>query len=253
MRKAILTIRALIFNIGLGVLTFVIGVISLLVWPLSLKTRYSVLIQWATWVMYWTRWMCGIRYEVEGAENIPEGPAIVVSNHQSSWEVIFFQYFLPPQTWVVKRELFRIPFFGWSMKSLHPIAIDRSKRVSALDQLIKQGKWHLEQGRWIIIFPEGTRSRPGQVRKFSSGAAALAKAAGAPLLPVAHNAGHCWPARQLIKYPGTVKVKFGPVIHPGDRPARVINREVQDWIHRAFHELDGREKPVAALVEEKAA
>ncbi len=253
MRKAILTIRAIVFNVGLGALTFIIGIISLLVWPLPLNARYAVLIQWATWVMVWTRWMCGIRYEVEGAENIPEGPAIVVSNHQSSWEVIFFQYYLPPQTWVVKRELFRIPFFGWSMKSLHPIAIDRSKRVSALDQLIRQGKQHLEQGRWVIIFPEGTRSKPGQVRKFSSGAAALAKAAGVPLLPVAHNAGRYWPAKRLIKYPGTVKVKFGPVIEPGDRPARVINREVQDWIHRAFHELENPPSAVAPYAEEKAA
>ena len=237
MRKALLYFRAILFFLGLVVFTLAIGVISLIVWPLPLNRRYRYVIRWSHWVIAWARWICGLNYQVEGTHHVPKGPVIVISNHQSAWEGIFFQTFFPQQTWVLKKELLRIPFFGWALASVKPIAIDRSKKLSALDQLLKQGKEHLQNGRWVIIFPEGTRSKPGSLRRFSLGGAALAAETGVPVLPVVHNAGEYWPPNQLIKRPGTIRVKIGELIETQGLEPREINRRVREWIETELHAL----------------
>ena len=113
-------------------------------------------------MLFLLRNLCGIRYQIIGAENIPETPSIVLSKHQSAWETLAFQKIFPPQVWVLKKELLRIPFFGWGLAMTSPIAIDRSAKKKALEQIVEQGKDRLKQGFWIVIFPEGTRIPPGQ-------------------------------------------------------------------------------------------
>ncbi len=240
----LLYIRAFVFFVGLVIFTFIIGFVSLLVWPLPLKRRYVYVTQWSHWVVHWARLICGLNYRMEGNLRIPEGPVVVISNHQSAWEGIFFQTVFPQQTWVLKKELLRIPFLGWSLASVKPIAIDRKKKLSALDQLLKQGKEHLQNGRWVVVFPEGTRSRPGTLRRFSLGGAVLAAEAGVPVLPVVHNAGEHWPPSRFIKWPGTIRVKVGPLIETRGLSPREINRRAREWIEAELHAVS-RSKAVA--------
>ncbi len=227
-----LYLRSLLFLLGIAVFTLVIGVVSLFTVPLPLRLRYLIITRWSHWVIWWARVACGIKYRITGQEHVPSGPVIILSNHQSAWEGIFYQVYFPELTWVLKKELLRIPFFGWALALVKPIAIDRSKRISALDQLIKQGRKNLQNGRWVVIFPEGTRSMPGKLKKFSLGGAALAAATGYPVLPIAHNAGEFWPPNQIVKKPGTVEVVIGPVIQSQGRTAKEINAIAREWIER---------------------
>jgi 1-acyl-sn-glycerol-3-phosphate acyltransferase len=143
----------------------------------------------------------------------------------------------PPLSFVLKRQLLWIPFFGWGLAAYSPVAIDRGKKMRALDQLIKQGKRRLEEGRWLVIYPEGTRMSPGHPGKFQIGGAMIAAKTGAPLLPVAHNAGVFWPKKSFLKYPGTIDLVIGPAIKTEGRKAREINAQAENWIKNKISEL----------------
>ncbi len=183
---------------------------------------------------------CGIRYEVEGLEHIaPLKSAVVLSNHQSAWETIAFRYFLPPQTSLFKQSLLWIPFWGWAMATLKPIAINRNKQHTALRKLISHGTDALKQGLWVVVFPEGTRMPVGEMRDFNAGGAMLAQKSGAPVVPVAHDAGKCWPRYSFLKYPGTIKVKIGPCIESEGRKAAEINKEAEAWVRKTLQEIGG--------------
>jgi 1-acyl-sn-glycerol-3-phosphate acyltransferase len=176
---------------------------------------------------------------VLGAENLPRSPAIVLSKHQSAWETLAFQSIFPPLVWVLKRELLRIPFLGWALAMVSPIAIDRSARRGALKQLLDQGKDRLSKGFWIVIFPEGTRVKPGQKGKYNLGGAWLATHTGNPVVPVAHNAGEFWGKDAFLKRPGTITVIIGEPIDPSGIEAEKLNRQVEEWIEGRTREITG--------------
>jgi 1-acyl-sn-glycerol-3-phosphate acyltransferase len=233
-------IRSTLFAAFQLLITPVFAVIALLTFPLPAMTRYRIITVWTHWVMWASRVICGIRYRVIGAENIPKEPCIILAKHQSAWETMGFQLIFPPQVWVLKRELLRVPFFGWGLAMLSPIAIDRSSRRQALQQLVDQGRERLAAGFYIVIFPEGTRIAPGKRGKYRAGGARLALQTGTPVLPVAHNAGLRWGKNAFMKYPGMVTVSIGPPIQPGTDTAEALAKRVEDWIENEMLHLDSR-------------
>ena len=214
--------------------------LSLLTSPFPPLARYRFTSQWARFHIWLLGSICGLRYRVEGARALPRGrTAVVLAKHQSSWETLAFQQIFPPQVWVLKRELLWVPFFGWALALLDPIAIDRGAGRKAVQQIIEQGRQRLESGRWVVVFPEGTRMAAGQQRRFGIGGAALAAATGYPVVPVAHNAGHYWPRRGFLKQARH---------HPrGDRAgrsiaaantAKEINRLAETWISETMARIE---------------
>ncbi len=235
----LVVLRSSLFAAFQLLITPVFAVIALLTFPLPALLRYRIITVWTRWVMWASRVICGIRYRIVGAENIPEEPCIILAKHQSAWETMGFQLIFPPQVWVLKKELLRVPFFGWGLAMLSPIAIDRNSRRQALQQLVEQGRQRLAAGFFIVIFPEGTRIAPGKRGKYRAGGARLAVETGTPVLPVAHNAGLCWGKNAFLKYPGLVTVSIGPLIRP-DGDAETLARRVEDWIENEMQQLDAR-------------
>jgi len=176
------------------------------------------------------RWILGIEWRVEGRENLPARPAVILSKHQSAWETMAFQLIFPPQVLVLKRELLWIPFFGWGLALMSPIAINRSRGMRALRTIARRGRERLAQGFWVVVFPEGTRVAPGAQREYHPGGAWLASASGAPVVPVAHNAGLLWPRNAFLKRSGTVTVRIGPPIEAADLDPKTINDLAKTWI-----------------------
>ena len=231
-----ITVRSFIFLCGqiISVILVCVLLLPTLVMP---SVRDKVISSWALFNLYTLELICGIKYRLHGAENIPTTPTIIISNHQSAWETLFFQKIFPPLSFILKKELLRIPFFGWGLAAYKPIAIDRSQKVKALDQLIKQGKERIEQGRWPVIYPEGTRMAPGSPGKFQVGGVMIAVKTGTPILLVAHNAGLHWPKNGFLKYPGTIDVVIGPVIETAGRKTRDVNQEAESWILEQLEKL----------------
>ena len=234
-------LRSLAYALFQFAVTPFYAIVALATFPLPLAARYRVISLWARVMVRAATAICGIRYRVIGTDNIPDEPCIVLSNHQSAWETLFFQVVFPPQVWVLKRELLWIPFFGWGLAMLEPIAIDRKAGTRALRQTYEQGSDRLSRGFWIVVFPEGTRVAPGEDRPFQSGGAWLAVKAGATVLPVAHNAGHCWPRNAWKKRPGTITVRIGEPIRPDGLTTAALNARVEQWIKTAVRELDADE------------
>lgn len=230
MNLAAAFLRSIVFEAIRLVLTVVFAAISLLTFPFRPRTRYRIISVWARLVIKLAKGLCGIRYRVIGRENLPDEPSIVLSKHQSAWETLAYQVILPPQVWVLKKELLRVPFFGWGLAMTSPIAIDRGSATKALKQILEQGKDRLADGWWIVIFPEGTRIAPGQRSRYHPGGAWLSCQTGVPVVPIAHNAGTLWRRNALVKYPGTVTVSIGPAIRPDGMKADALNRKVEDWI-----------------------
>ena len=223
--------RSLLFYIG-----YVFGVVGLATFGIvaspfvDFQKLYYLLSRTNAFVLWWAKIACGIRYELRGKENIPNQACVVVCNHQSAWETYYIGLLFTPQATVLKQELIKIPVFGWALSKAKPIAIDRSKPSLALKQLLKQGKERLEQGLWVVIYPEGTRVRPGKTAKYNKGAAMLASSAGVAVLPVAHNAGKCWPAGQFIKRPGTIIIEIGEPMHAKEGDRNALHQDMENWI-----------------------
>lgn len=183
-------------------------------------------------------WLCGLNYRVHGLEKLPTRTCIVLCKHQSAWETIALRALLPAQhTWVIKRELLWTPLFGWAMAAFRPIAINRAEGRRAVRQLLREGQQWLDQGRWVVIFPEGTRVPPGERRKYGMGGALLAERTGYPILPIAHNAGVFWRRRDFKKYPGVIDLVIGDLIETRGLTAAAIHRQVEDWIETRVAEL----------------
>ena len=206
------------------------ALITLACFQLSAQNRYRVTSRWTLLMLFLLRVICGIQYRVLGDEHIPKTPSIVLSKHQSAWETLAFQKIFPPQVWVLKKELLRIPFFGWGLAMTSPIAIDRSSGKAALEQVVEQGRDRLEQGFWVVIFPEGTRIAPGKKGKYRIGGAWLATHTNVPVVPVAHNAGELWGRNSFIKRPGTITVSIGAPINPTGMEPGDLNAKVEAWI-----------------------
>jgi len=188
---------------------------------------------------------CGLTVVAEGLENLPDSPSVIMIKHSSAWETYGHVPFFPRTSWVLKRELFWIPVFGWALKYIFkPIAIDRKSGNAAIRQVIKQGKEKLADGSWVTIFPEGTRMAPGETRKYGISGAALAKEAGVMIVPVAHNAADFWQRRELKKRPGTIRFCIGPAIDASGRPPKETNLIVQEWIENKMREISTGYRPV---------
>jgi 1-acyl-sn-glycerol-3-phosphate acyltransferase len=182
--------------------------------------------------------LCGIKWQVIGAQYKPSGKAIVAAKHQSAWETLVLQViFDNALVWVLKRELLWLPFFGWAMALLRPIAIDRSAGRKAVKQVTEQGTHNLQSGESVVIFPEGTRIAPGERGRYGMGGALLAEKAGFPVIPVAHNAGQFWRRNAFRKYPGTIKVVVGPLISVEGKSAAQIRNEVEEWIETTMQRI----------------
>lgn len=202
--------------------------------------RYKVSNLWVASIFFVAKICCGLTYQVEGLENLPKDQAyIVLSKHQSAWETLALRLFLPIQTTVLKKSLTKIPFGGWALSTLKPIAIDRDNQRAALRTLVEQGIARLKEGLVVVIFPEGTRAAVGENKRFNAGGAMLAQKSGYPVIPLAHNAGEFWPRYSFLKYPGTIKVKIGPAIETIDKKAKDINSEAEIWIAEAMEEITG--------------
>ncbi len=234
-----LTLRSILFYIGMVTGLILLVPFMVLSLPFGYQVRYGFLTRWGQFNVWWLRVSCGVRYHVEGRENIPAGPAIILAKHQSAWETFGFQAIFPPQTWVLKRSLLWIPIFGWGLALLRAIAIDRTAGRQALQQVIEQGTARLKSGIWVVIFPEGTRTAPGTRGKYNIGGPMLAEKSGYPVVPVAHNAGEFWPRNGFLKYPGEIRVVIGPVIDPAGKKASTIAREVEAWIEGTMDRISG--------------
>jgi 1-acyl-sn-glycerol-3-phosphate acyltransferase len=230
MSGAVLTARSLLFSALQVLLTIVWSLLSLLTFPFAPLTRYRFITLWSRMIIWLADKVCGIRYEVRGAEHLPQRPSIILSKHQSAWETLAFQVFLPPQVWVLKRSLLRIPFFGWALGMMNPIAIDRAAGMRALKQTVEQGRERMAQGFCIVIFPEGHRHPPGQKATYHIGGAWLATQTQAPVVPIALNSGYLWRRGAFIKLPGRITVSIGPPIDPRGLKADEVNRRAEDWI-----------------------
>ncbi|MHB1240049.1 MAG: 1-acyl-sn-glycerol-3-phosphate acyltransferase [Chromatiales bacterium 21-64-14] len=206
------------------------AVLSLFTFPLPVSRRYRFITLWTRFTLWWLGVSCGLHYRVEGAERIPAGPAIVMAKHQSAWETMALQRVFPEQTWVLKRELLWTPFLGWALALLDPVAINRKAGRRAVEQLVEQGRARLQQGRWLVVFPEGTRVAPGRKGRYRLGGAVLAARSGYPVVPVAHNAGDFWPRRSFRKRAGIIQVVVGePIETQGLAPEEILRR-VETWI-----------------------
>lgn len=225
-----IVLRSIVLLLLQAVATVFFAILAICVIPFPWLWRYRLITGWNRLIVWLARWVCGIRYQVLGRENLPLVPSIVMAKHQSAWETIALPVLLPPMAMVIKQELLRIPFFGWGMAQLAPIAIDRSNARAALKQITEQGKARLAQGMWILIFPEGTRMPIGQTGKYGIGGAWLATHATAPVVPVAHNAGELWAKNAWIRYPGVITLSIGPPINPAGMKPDELNQQVQTWI-----------------------
>lgn len=204
-----------------------------------LETRYRITMVWPRTCIWLAEKVLGIRYQVIGRENLVDGPAILLSKHQSTWETLFYPGFVMPRElcYVFKRELLMLPFFGWGIGLLNMIHIDRSKGHNAFEEVVTQGREKLAQGRWIIMFPEGTRIPVGQKGRYKSGGARLAVRTNTPITPIAVNSGECWPKNAFIKTPGLITVSIGKAIQVEGRSADEVNQEVEQWIETEMRNI----------------
>ncbi len=230
MNTLVRCIGSVLFTGYLFLSVAVYGIVALLFGFVSRQLSYSVAVAWAGSVLYLLKILCRLDYVVEGAEHLDRDNCVVLQKHSSSWETIAQFRIFPLQTWVLKRELLWAPILGWVIRGYRPIAIDRKAGRAAVEQVVAQGQARLEQGYWVMIFPEGTRVAAGQVRRFGLSGALLAIAAGRAIIPVAHNAGEFWPRRGWLKRPGMIRVIIGAPIETVGRDPRDLTNEVQQWI-----------------------
>lgn len=223
------TARALLFRLGFLAIVITGSLFTcLLFWlPGQFPQRSAALS--SRLIMGWLRLCCGVRIELVGRDNIPSGPVVVVSNHQSTFETFYFWQLFRPMAFILKRELLQIPLFGWALATTRPIAISRSNPGGAIRHVLRAGRARLAGGQSVIIYPEGTRRTNGQLQPYKTSGAALAKAAGVPLLPVYHNAGLCWPVESWLKRPGVITVVIGEPLHTSDSDARTLTASAQRW------------------------
>lgn len=229
-------LRSLLFSLGQIIATIFFATIGLLLFACPYRVRYHFITQWSHFIIWWVKIICGIDYHVQGKEHLPKHNAIILCNHQSAWETLFLQVLLPAQSWVLKKELLAIPFFGWALRLLEPIAIDRRK-ANSIKQLLVQGKERLNQGRWVVIFPEGTRRGVGELGKYSKSGAILSKESGFPIIPMVHNAGLFWPRNAFRKKPGVIQVVIGKAISPAYFSVEEVHEQIQQWAKQALQNI----------------
>jgi len=224
-------------------ITLAFSVVAILALPFPLRVRYAVIGKWNGCVIRAARLLCGIDWRVEGIGRLPEPPFVILSNHQSAWETMGFHLVFPHLSFVMKRSLLFIPFFGWGVAAMGPISIDRSKSRAALMRLDRQGRDRTRRGFSVVVFPEGTRMPPGSRGEYSQGGAWLAKRLGLPVVPVAVNSGLCWPKNAFLKSAGLVTISVGAPIPTDGLAPREVTERARSWIQA---EQDRIERPEAS-------
>ena len=232
-----LFLRSILYLLLACLITAPFGLFVTLSVVLPMRVRFQLIAIWRTLFMALCRYVLGIRYEVIGRENIPAIPSVIISKHQSAWETVSLQAIFPPLVFVLKKSLLMIPFLGWAFADVKMISIDRNAGKDALRQVIDQGCERLKAGYWVVIFPEGTRVAPGESRRFKPGGANLAVAAGALVVPVAHNAGEFWAKNAFIKTPGMITVSIGPAIDPKGKTAAEVTALAEQWIESEMRRI----------------
>ncbi|HEY4541308.1 MAG TPA: lysophospholipid acyltransferase family protein [Noviherbaspirillum sp.] len=231
MSQPVLFLRSLAFALLMLVATVVWAPLCFLFAPLPYARRYRLTAVWNRTVIWGAKAICGIRYQIKGAENLPDAPVILLSKHQSAWETIAYIVTMPrPLVYVFKKELLYIPFFGWGIALLRMIPIDRSKGKDAFAQVVRVGRQRLADGQWVIMFPEGTRAPVGGKLKYKVGGARLAVETNTPVVPIAMNSGECWPKNSFIKKPGLITISIGKPIAPDGMTAPQLLEKVETWI-----------------------
>ena len=229
---------SLIFVCSMFISAVYISIVAIVFLPFSFNVRYRYLNYYSRFNLWMLKFFCNIDYVVEGIENIPQGEScIILSKHQSALETMIVQRVFPPLTFVVKKELLKIPFFGWGLAAMDPIAINRKAGRRAIVDIVKQGKDRLAKGIWIVIFPEGTRSRPGVKQRYKLGGAILAEKSGHRIVPVAHTCGEFWPKGFFARQSGTMRMVIGPPIETKGKTADEINKESELWIETKMKEI----------------
>jgi 1-acyl-sn-glycerol-3-phosphate acyltransferase len=233
-------IRSLLLMIYLVVYTVPYATACFIAFPfMRADQRYWMAAAWCRSTIVVMRYLNGIRYSIEGMENLPDGPAVLLSKHQSAWETLAFPALMPrPLCYVFKRELLFVPFFGWTMGLLKMVHIDRRQGKDAFQSVVRQGRKYMSEGAWVIMFPEGTRTRVGAQGKYKSGGARFAVEAGVPVVPIAHNAGHVWPRKSFLKYAGIVTMSIGKPIDTTGLAPDEVNRRVEQWIETEMRRID---------------
>lgn len=229
-------LRTILFKIAFIIFTLLWAIAIIAMKVLPYRVRHRLATGWGDTVVWLARLICGIRWQVHGIEHLPKRAAVMAVNHQSTWETVFTPLLVRDQVWVLKKELIRIPFFGWAMGSLRPIAIDRKKRKAAMQQVIEQGRQRLANGFWVVMYPEGTRSDAHHPRPFKTGAVKLASELGALIVPIAHNAGQFWPKRGRM-HPGIVQVIIGEPVSTVGKTIEELNRSIEQWAHHTVAKL----------------
>ena len=232
-------LRSLLYTTLLFLVTLVFGVIVLAsaLLPLTIEQRYVIPRAWGRFLTWLAGAICGLRYVVEGQQNLPDKPFISLWKHSSAWETMAQMFVVPTASWLLKREVIWIPVIGWAVSTYKPIAINRSAGHSAVNQVVRQGRERLAAGMGVIVYPEGTRVAPGQTRKYGISGALLATETGTLVVPIAHNAGHFWKRRSILKRPGLIRVVIGPPIDPKGLTAREVNERAQQWIEAKIAEI----------------
>jgi 1-acyl-sn-glycerol-3-phosphate acyltransferase len=232
-------IRSLLYTTLLFLTTMAFGVVVLAsaLLPLTIEQRYVIPRTWGQFECWLASVICGIGYVVEGQQNLPKEPFVSLWKHSTAWETMAQMFVVPTASWLLKREVLWIPIIGWAVSTYRPIAINRRAGHSAVNQVVKQGRERLAAGMGVVVYPEGTRVAPGEVRKYGISGALLAVEAGVPVVPIAHNAGYFWRRRSLLKKPGTIYVVIGPPIDTRGLEPRQVNERAQQWIEATIAEI----------------
>ena len=237
---------------GITVIPYTLLILLVRVCGGSAALRWEIARAWLTLSVDSARWFCGVKYRIQGLENLPtdlQQGVVLLSKHQSTYETFLMPAIMPRAlAYVFKKELLSIPFFGWSIGSLDMIHIDRKHGSRAFHKVVEQGKRLLAQGIWVIMFPEGTRVERGQVGEYKSGATRLAIMSGVPVVPIAVTSAKCWPRKAFVKTPGVVDVSVGPQIDTTGRKHEELMLEVQNWIEQEMQRLDPQAYPASVSV-----
>ena len=229
-------LRSALFYIGYLSSGMLASILACLIGPfIGLDKRLKLFSLWPRFTNWFLNLTCGIKVNVIGKENLPSGPCVIVSNHQGQWETFSMQYLFHPLCTLLKRELLFIPLWGWAMKMLHPIGINRDKPKQAILQTLEEGSDRLKRGMFVLLFPEGTRVKAGRVGKYARSGFELAKRNNVKVLPLCHNSGDCWPAHKFIKKSGTINLHIGEPFYVEDskESAEVVRQWVEKKLNKA--------------------
>ena len=229
-----IVIRSTIFYLGYLSSGIMASFLACMIGPfLGLENRLKLFSLWPKFANWFLHISCGIKVEVIGQENLPTEPCVIVSNHQGQWETYSMQYLFHPMCTLLKKELLYIPLWGWAMKMLNPIAINRNKPKEAILQTLEEGSDRLKRGMYVLLFPEGTRVKAGRVGKYARSSFELAKRNGVMVLPLCHNSGDCWPAHKFIKKPGKITLIIGEPFYVEN--SKQSASDVKEWVEKKLN------------------